>query len=320
MGKFKVWQVGETIPLKLEESNIGLEKNLESWIEADPTLLPGELEIISRQMIMDRGRLDLLALDPLGRCMVIEIKAGALTADVVTQAMYYASQIDKFSFETLASKVNAYPVGNKKDLKAMLQVRGLDEKEFSKSKEVLIYLVGTLHTSGIDDMLNFMKKRIQVPLTEVVFNVFQLENGQRILVREVTEEDTPIARPGRETQKSTATIEGVCKKADQKGVGQEFRLILEESRKLGLHMRPYVRSIMYTHPDHKTRMLFTVSAHKKQLSAYIGYEGFVDYYPFTTEQVADALGPSGWRKLDMEQAKQLIAGLEKIVSSGVSIE
>jgi hypothetical protein len=315
MGKFKVWQVGESTPLKLAESNVGLEKNLESWIEADPTLLPGELEIISRQMIMDGGRLDLLALDPLGRCVVIEIKAGALTADVVTQAMYYAAQIDKYSFETLASKVNSFPTKNKKDLKAMLQVRGLDEQDFSKSKEVLIYLVGTLHTSGIDDMLNFMKRRIQVPLIEVIFDVFQLENGKRILVREVTEEDTPIARLGRATQKSTATIEGVCKKANQKGVGQEFRLILEESQKLGLHMRPYVRSIMYTHPDHKTRMLFTVTAHKKQLSAYIGYEAFVDYYSVTTEQVAEALGPSGWRNLDMEQAQQLVAGLEKLISS-----
>ena len=318
MGKFKVWQVGEAIPLNLAESNVGLEKNLEDWIEADPALLPGELEIISRQMMVDGGRLDLLALDPLGTIVVIEIKAGALTADVVTQAMYYAAQIDKYSFETLASKVNAYPARNKKDLKAMLQVRGLDEKEFSKSKEVLIYLVGTLHTSGIDDMLNFMKKKIQVPLTEVVFDVFQLENGQRILVREVTEEDTPIARPVRETQKSSITIEGVCKKADQKGVGQEFRLILEGSRKLGLHMRPYINSIMYTHPDHKTRMLFTVWAHKKPLAAYIGYEAFVDYYPVTTEQVAEALGSSGWRKLDIEQAQQLIAGLEKLLSIGAS--
>ena len=67
MGKFKIWQVGQGIPLKLAESNVGLEKNLEGWIEANPTLLPGELEIISRQMPVEGGRLDLLALDPLRR-------------------------------------------------------------------------------------------------------------------------------------------------------------------------------------------------------------------------------------------------------------
>jgi RecB family endonuclease NucS len=93
MGKFKVWQVGDQIPLKAEESNVGLEKNLESWIEADPSMLPGELEIICRQMTVEGGRLDLLALDPLGRLVVIEIKAGPLYSDVISQGIYYAAQI-----------------------------------------------------------------------------------------------------------------------------------------------------------------------------------------------------------------------------------
>src|SRR4030066_335578 len=116
MGKFKIWQVGEGIPLKLVESNVGLEKNLEGWIETDPSLLPGELEIICRQMSVEGGRLDLLALDPLGRCVIIEVKAGALFSDVISQALYYAAQIDKFSFETFESKVHDYLAKNNKDL------------------------------------------------------------------------------------------------------------------------------------------------------------------------------------------------------------
>ena len=315
MGKFKVWQVGETIPLKLVESNVGLEKNLEAWIEADPTLLPGELEIISKQMIVDGGRLDLLGLDPLGRCAVIEIKAGALSTDVVTQAMYYAAQIDKYDYETLATKVHDYPTREKKELKTLLQLRGLDEKEFSKSKEVLIYLVGTLHTSGVDVMLEYMSRRIQVPVTQVIFDVFQLENGQRILVREITEADAPIRKAHGPGPRGGATIDNVCKKADQHGIGEEFRYVLEESKKLGLHMRPYVRSIMYAHPEHKTRMLFTVRANHKPMTAYIGYEAFVEYYPVTTEQVASALGPPGWQKFNKEQAQVLISGLKTLISS-----
>ena len=316
MGKFKIWQVGEGIPLKIEEFNVGLEKNLEGWIEADPSLLPGELEIISRQMPVEGGRLDLLALDPLGRYIVIEVKAGALKIDVISQAMYYAAQIDKFSFETLESKVHDYPAKNKNDLKTMLRDRGLEENDFGKNKEVLIYLVGTQSTSGIETMLDFMARKYHVPLTLVTFDVFQIENDQRILVREISEADVPMPGIKKKPQRSAADVEKVCALADQTGIGQEFRLILEESRKLGFHLRPYARSIMYSHPDHKVRMLFTVWAHQKPLKAYIGYEAFVDYYPVTTVQAAEALGPSGWRRLDLEQARQLVSGLERLISYG----
>jgi hypothetical protein len=289
MGKFNIWQVGEGVPLKLDESNVGLEKNLEDWIETDPSLLPGELEIVSRQMHVEGGRLDLLALDPLGRYIVIEVKAGALLVDVISQAIYYAAQINKLTFESLESKIHDYPAKDKKDLKTMLRDRGLEEKDLAKNKEVLIYLVGTQSTPGVETMLDFMASKYHVPLTLVTFDVFQLENGQRILVREISETDISTSRAKRKTQRSTADVEKVCALADQTGIGQEFRLIFGEARKLGLHFRPYARSIMYAHPDHKVRMLFTVWAHQKPLKAYIGFEAFVDYYPISTEQAAEAI-------------------------------
>lgn len=320
MGKFKIWQIDEGGPQKLEESSVGLEKNLEGWIEADPSLLPGELEIISRQMHVERGRLDLLALDPLGRYIVIEVKAGELPVEVISQAMYYAAQIDKLPFETLESKVHDYPAENEKDLKTMLQDRGLEENDFGKNKEVLIYLVGTQSTPGIETLLDFMASKYHVPITLVTFDVFQLENGQRILVREVSETDISKSRARRKTQRSTANVEKVCALADQTGIGKEFRFIFGEARKLGFHFRPYAHCIMYAHPDHKNRMLFTVWAHQKPLKAYIGYEAFVDYYSVSTEQAAEALGPSGWRRLDLEQAKQLVSGLERLTSYGTPEE
>lgn len=315
MGKFKVWQVGDDTPLKVAESSVGLEKDLEGWIEADPSLLPGELEIICRQMSVEGGRLDLLALDPLGRCVIIEVKAGALFSDVIAQGLYYAAQIDRYSFDTLESKVHDYLAKNNKDLRTMLETRGLDVTDFQKNKELLIFLVGTQSTSGIETMLDFMGRKYQMPLTAVTFDVFRLENGQRILVREISEADMPVTPPHKKPSKSAPSIEKTCALADQTGVGQEFRLILEESRRLGLHQRPYALSIMYAHPYHKTRMLFTVWANRKPLRAYIGYEAFVDYYPITTEQVEEALGPSGWQNLDLDQTRQLVSGLERLISS-----
>ena len=200
----------------------------------------------------------------------------------------------------------------------MLRDRGVDEKDFDKSKEILIYLVGTQNTPGIDTMLDFMAIKYHLPLTAITFDVFQLENGERILVREVMEADAPVTRTRKETQKTTFTEENICKDADKKGVGEEFRFILQEAKRIGFYPRLYSHSIMYTHPDHKNRMLFTVWNNRKPLLAWTAYEPFVDYYPVTTEQVAEALGPAGRRTMDLKQAQQLVAGLEKILSGGIS--
>ena len=40
------------------------ERHLEEWIEKDPALLQGGLAIVGRQIVLEGGRLDLLALDP----------------------------------------------------------------------------------------------------------------------------------------------------------------------------------------------------------------------------------------------------------------
>jgi len=295
-------------------------KKPEGWIEADPTLLPGELKIISRQMSVEGGRLDLLALDPLGRFVVIEVKAGALSQDVISQAMYYAAQIDNYPFEILDTKLQHYLARHNQDLKTMLLDRGLGEGDIVKNKEILIYLVGTQRTPGMDTMLDYMAKKFRIPLTVVTFEVFQLENGERILVREICEADITTIETKAKTQRRTADVEKICVLADENSVGKEFRFILDEVKKMGLYARPYVSSIMYTHPNHKNRMLFTVWIKPNSLTAYIGHEAFVEYYPVTEEQVAEALGPTGYRKLDMEQAQQLISGLERLLSYGSTDE
>ena len=99
MSKSNAWVIENTGPKKLNESSVELEKNLEAWIEKDPSLVQNGLVILYRQLVLDGGRLDLLALDPQGRMVVIEIKAGFLDNNVITQAFYYVAQIAQMPFE-----------------------------------------------------------------------------------------------------------------------------------------------------------------------------------------------------------------------------
>jgi RecB family endonuclease NucS len=66
-----------------------LEEHLEDWIAADPTILGEPLLIIGRQVLIPdtKDRLDLLAIDPQGYAVIIELKRGKLRDPVDIQAL-----------------------------------------------------------------------------------------------------------------------------------------------------------------------------------------------------------------------------------------
>jgi hypothetical protein len=71
MRKVDLWEVSEgTGVVRLAESAVDLEQHLETWIAANPAMLQAGLEIIGRQVTLDAGRLDLLALDPQGGTVI----------------------------------------------------------------------------------------------------------------------------------------------------------------------------------------------------------------------------------------------------------
>ncbi len=71
MRRVGIWTITPGGPRRLASASLDLEQRLEEWIERDPALLDPDLTIVGRQMRLDAGLLDLLALDPQGRWIVI---------------------------------------------------------------------------------------------------------------------------------------------------------------------------------------------------------------------------------------------------------
>lgn len=100
-----IWKVGEEGPAKVDKTDFHaeevLEDKLEDWIASDPDLLGEPLLIIGRQTrIPDiNDRIDLLALDPQGNAVIVELKRGKLKDPVDMQALRYASYVSKWTFE-----------------------------------------------------------------------------------------------------------------------------------------------------------------------------------------------------------------------------
>ncbi len=99
-----LWKITEKGPTKVPETKLKqeklLEENLENWICSDSTILGEPLFIIGRQVLIPdiKDRLDVLAIDPQGNAVVIELKRGKLKAPVDMQSLRYASYISKWRF------------------------------------------------------------------------------------------------------------------------------------------------------------------------------------------------------------------------------
>lgn len=109
-----IWKITSNGPVEVSETKLKheklLEKNLEDWVVKDPALLGEPLLIIGRQVIIPdvNDRLDLLALDPQGNSVVIELKRGKLKDPVDMQALRYASYISKWTFEDFENHTRAF--------------------------------------------------------------------------------------------------------------------------------------------------------------------------------------------------------------------
>jgi RecB family endonuclease NucS len=90
-----LWQISDSGPSCLQNADVALERDLEVWIERDPALLERGLVIVGRQIRLESGPLDLLALDPQGRWVLIEIKRERLRRE----ALFAVSELPRNSFD-----------------------------------------------------------------------------------------------------------------------------------------------------------------------------------------------------------------------------
>ena len=104
-----LWKITDKGPSKVAETKLKqeklLEEHMEDWISSDSSILGEPLLIVGRQVLIPdtKDRLDLLALDPQGNAVIIELKRGKLKDPVDMQALRYASYISKWRFEDFES-------------------------------------------------------------------------------------------------------------------------------------------------------------------------------------------------------------------------
>lgn len=101
--KTDVWTVG-SIPSKLIQSQLPSEQLLEDMIVSSPSILSDELMLIGRQVTTGMGgRTDLLAIEPDGSLVLIELKRDRTPRDAVAQTLDYAAWVEGLTENEIAA-------------------------------------------------------------------------------------------------------------------------------------------------------------------------------------------------------------------------
>ena len=79
---------------EVRRSSLSNESMLQEWIANDPRLLGQDLLVIGREVpTVNRGRIDILAIDQMGNLYIIELKRDRTPRDVIAQVLDYASWV-----------------------------------------------------------------------------------------------------------------------------------------------------------------------------------------------------------------------------------
>jgi hypothetical protein len=304
--KVAAWSIDGGEPTRVAPSSIQLERQLEDWIERDPDLVAEGLEIVGRQVSVEAGRLDLLAVDPGGQYVVIELKSGALYIDAITQALYYAACVATMPEASLERIASDYRLRRgKPETPQAPSVRAPSDAPSLEEREVSIIVVGTGRDAGLDRLLPFLAGRYQVPIRSVTFDVFVLSNGQQLLLREVTE-----SPPEATVTKSRYTVEAVMEIARENGVDAMMNRYLDMAKRHGIYPRPWPLCIQFSPPTNRTRYLFTVWPGRGGL--WISHEALGEFYPFSVQDMARLLPSQGWHDLTDDLTTQIVGGLDEL--------
>lgn len=271
-------------PQKVGRSRIELERHLEDWIVNDVTLIGEGLALVGQQITIDDGRLDLLAIDSQDRWVVIEVKPGMVGSRALGQVIYYASSLARLDADELHGKLEAGfgKFGDAGTLSA--RVRELLTNE-GEEREIALLLVGAGIHPGLERVSEFLG-RFGVPIEVVSFEVFELDDGPRLLIREAIDE--PV-RPPR--SKHRLTVDAIRARAVDAGVGKQFDRFVKMSEQAGLPVQPQRSSVRIAPPSDRRRFLMYASpgaGASGGLSIWVGPKRFAESFSHIDEEEATA--------------------------------
>lgn len=184
--EIKTWEIrqGKPIPIESKLSDGGRTEvlDLESWIEADPSIIRQGMHLIGRQVLTSAGPLDLLAVDRSGDLVVIELKRDRLPREALTQAIDYASDLATWSVDKISEVCAKYTGETLQDLFSS-NFPEVDLETTTINDRQRIVLVGFGADTALERMVEWLSDNYGVSINAVILKYVKTAAGSETLTR-----------------------------------------------------------------------------------------------------------------------------------------
>lgn len=174
--KTELWRIDHGLK-KVPSSSLEAESRLEAAIDADIGVIDPNLMIIGRQVQTPFGKyIDLLAINPSGDLVVLELKRNKTPREVVAQILDYATWVQELKYDAIASIYNAYAPHSEFETAYAQHFGGPPPEEINQQHRLLI--VAAEMDNATERIVNYLSTAFGVPINVVFFQYYRVDGGE----------------------------------------------------------------------------------------------------------------------------------------------
>jgi hypothetical protein len=246
MAEVGLWHVRPgSVPARLTARSLPSEKDLEAWIEGDPSLIAPGLHSVRRQVPLGKKFMDLLSVEAPGVWTVCELKKVALEREVLAQAIDYVARIEELTRDELAALAMANSDEQTPQARDLIQ-QALDREDNGEGREVRIVLAGVGVTTELTRMVTYLSTKFEVPIRVCTLSAVNAPNDDGlILIRDITEDtetEVTLTKSGSTYEERMSSVRAHFESHGLLPVFKAAASILDANP--NLYLRPWKKALM----------------------------------------------------------------------------
>lgn len=296
--EMKLWRIEGERPASIPRLKFDLESRLEEWLRHDISLISSGLLVIGQQVETAYGGLiDLLALDPVGNLVILELKRDKTPRDIVAQVLDYASWVQDLGHESITEIASGLLKG--KTLEQAFQDRFQTDLPDVLNERHRMYIVASSLDSATERIVKYLSETHDIDINVATFAYFKTEEGEllgRSLLLDETEVQTRAeSKSKRKPPRSWEELRGL---AEKNGVVVLYDKALAELRLLhdgANRTRTNVALVGYMGEEKARNTIISIypeaSSAERGLALLVYLDRVCEYFSIPEKDVRRTFGP-----------------------------